>query len=149
MTDQKHQAPQEAAPEAASAPNALRRALVALLPTLILADRAEAQDATRMQPRAYRVVFENEKLRVLEYNSRPGMGVCGTGMHSHPAHLTVVLSDTKGRVTSPDGTVRIGEKKLGDVFWSEAETHAVENIGGRDSRALLIEFKAVEMQKKA
>jgi hypothetical protein len=27
------------------------------------------------------------------------------------------------------------------VFWSEAETHEVENIGGKDVRALIIEFK--------
>ena len=78
--------------------NDLRRTLLALLPGLALADAASAQDAAKMQPRAYRVAFENDKLRVLEYHSRPGMGVCGDGMHSHPAHLTVVLVSGKVRV---------------------------------------------------
>ena len=122
--------------------NDRRRALLAVLATLGLSDAALAQDAAAVQPRAYRVALENDRLRVLEFNSRPGMGVCGNGMHSHPAHLTVVLSDAKARVKLPDGSTFIGENKLGDVFWSEAETHEVENISGRNSRALLVELKA-------
>jgi len=121
--------------------NALRRTLLALLPGFALADTASAQDATRMQPQSFRVAFENDKLRALEFRSRPGMGVCGEGMHSHPAHLTVVLSTGKVRVTTPDGKVQVIDGQLGDVFWSEAETHEVENISGRDSRGLLIELK--------
>jgi hypothetical protein len=78
---------------------------------------------------------------VLEFNSRPGMGVCGNGMHSHPAHLTVVLSAAKARVKLPDGKTFVAENKLGDVFWSEAETHEVENISGKNVRALLVELK--------
>jgi hypothetical protein len=122
--------------------NNLRRSLAAVLPALALAPAARAQDAVKAQPRAYRVAFENDRLRVLEFNSRPGMGVCGTGMHSHPAHLTVALSAAKVRVKLPDGQTILAENKLGDVFWSEAETHEVENISGRDVHALIVELKA-------
>lgn len=121
--------------------NLARRSLLALLPGLVLADAVSAQDAAKMQPQAYRVAFENDRLRALEYRSRPGMGVCGQGMHSHPAHLTVVMAAGKVRVKTPDGQVVVAESKLGDVFWSEAETHEVENISGRNSHALLIELK--------
>jgi hypothetical protein len=62
-------------------------------------------------------------------------------MHSHPAHLTVALSPAKARVKLPDGKVILAENKLGDVFWSEAETHEVENISGSNVRALIIELK--------
>jgi hypothetical protein len=103
---------------------------------------ASAQDPTKVMPRAYRVAFENDKLRVLDFSGRPGMGICGDGMHSHPAHLTVVLSDWKGRATTLDGTARDRERKLGDVFWSEAETHKNENTGETNSRVLLIELKS-------
>jgi beta-alanine degradation protein BauB len=102
---------------------------------------ANAQDPAKVMPRAYRVALENDRLRVLEFTGRPGMGICGEGMHSHPAHLTVVLSDWQGRATTPDGTVRDREKKLGDVFWSEAETHKNENTGKSTSRVLIIELK--------
>jgi hypothetical protein len=69
------------------------------------------------------------------------LGVCGVGMHSHPAHLTIALSPAKVRVKLPDGKTIVATNELGDVFWSEAETHEVENIGGKDMRALLVELK--------
>lgn len=118
-----------------------RQALLAAMALLAAARPAGAQDAAFVQPRAYRVAYENDKMRVLEFTSRPGMGVCGTGMHSHPAHLTVALSPAKVRVKLPDGKSFVGENKLGDVFWSEAETHETENVSGKDVRALIVELK--------
>jgi hypothetical protein len=103
--------------------------------------RAVAQDAVKVMPRSYRVAFENDRVRVLDFVARPGMGVCGEGMHSHPAHLTVVMTDWQGRATSADGAVTGRDKKVGDVFWSEAETHKVENTGKTLSRVLIIELK--------
>ena len=121
--------------------NALRRGLLTLLPGLALAGVASAQDAAQMQPRAYRVAFENDKVRALEYHGRPGMGVCGEGMHSHPTRLTVLLDDAEVRERKPDGQWKVHHGKRGQVFWSEPETHEVENISGRESHALLIEMK--------
>lgn len=118
-----------------------RRALLALLPGLALADLAQAQDAAKIQPMAYRVVAENDRMRVLEFNSRPGMGLCGSGMHSHPAHLSIALSPMKVRVKTADGKQFVGENQLGDVFFSEAETHETENLSGKNVRALIVELK--------
>ena len=124
-------------------PDELRRALLSIVPLLALAETAAAQDASKMQPQSYRVVLENDKLRVLEYNSRPGLGVCGNGLHTHPAHLTVVLSNAKVRIRTPDGKVEERtDIPLGTTFWSEAETHEVENISGRNIRSLIVELKA-------
>jgi hypothetical protein len=108
----------------------------------IVSTGAHAQDAVATQPGAFRVVFENDQTRVLEFVSRPGTALCGVGKHSHPAHLTIALSDARVRVTLPDGKTIEATNKLGDVFWSEAETHAVENIGGANVRALIVEYKA-------
>jgi hypothetical protein len=144
MRDRTVNNPPKPAPEPSPAcdeVDALRRTLAALLPGFLLPGAALAQDAAKVQPRSYAVALENEKLRVLEFNSRPGMGICGEGMHSHPAHLTVALSPAKARVKLPDGKVILAENKLGDVFWSEAETHEVENISGSNVRALIIELK--------
>lgn len=124
-------------------PDDVRRTLLGLLPLLALPELAGAQDAAKIQPDSYRIAFENDRVRVLEFVSRPGMGVCGRGMHSHPAHLTVVLTPGRTRAKLPDGSVRLGpEDPAGHVFWSDAETHDVENISGRNMRALLIELKA-------
>jgi hypothetical protein len=120
----------------------LRRNLLRLLPLVALAECAEAQDAAKVQPQSYRVALENDKLRVLDFNSRPGMGVCGNGMHSHPAHLTVVVTGGSVRIKTPDGkTVEQRDIPEGTVFWSEAETHNVENISGSNLRSLIIEIK--------
>jgi hypothetical protein len=122
-------------------PDALRRMLLALLPMLVIAEDSSAQDAVQTQPQNYRVAFENDKVRVLDYNGRPGMGVCGNGMHSHPPHLTVLLSAGKVRVKTPDGKVEVHNDPVGAVFWSNGETHEVENIGGSNVRLYLIELK--------
>jgi hypothetical protein len=126
----------------AEQPDGLRRALLALLPMLVITEDSSAQDAVQSQPQNYRVAFENDKVRVLEYNSRPGMGVCGDGMHSHPAHLTVLLSTGKVRIKTPDGKVEVHNDPVGAVFWSDAVTHEVENISGSNVRSLLIELKS-------
>ena len=105
-----------------------------------LADLAKAQDAAKVQPSSYRVVLDNDRVRVLDYNGRPGMGVCGTGIHYHPAHLTVRLTPARVKVTQ-NGRMMVIDNKLGDVFWSEAVTHETENVGGANVRSLIIELK--------
>lgn len=44
-------------------------------------------------------IFENARVRVLEFDAKPNEGVCGAGMHSHPAHLTVVLDPADVKIT--------------------------------------------------
>jgi len=124
-----------------------RQLLLAAVAALATVEGASAQDATAVQPRAYRVAFENELMRVLEFNSRPGLGVCGNGVHSHPAHLTIALSPAKVRVKLPEGKSFVAEQVLGDMFWSEAETHETENVSGRNIRALLVELKSTRGTK--
>jgi hypothetical protein len=109
--------------------------------------RAEAQDAAKVMPRAYRVAFENDEVRVLEFVGRPGMGVCGEGMHSHPAHLTIVMSDWQGVASTPDSAGKPRQKKSGDVFWSDAETHKVENTGKTMARVMIVELKTPKKAK--
>ena len=106
----------------------------------LASSQAFAQDAAHVQPRTYKVVVDNAKMRVLEYNAKPGMGVCGVGIHSHPDHLTVLLTAAKVRVTV-GGHSEIIEGKAGDSFWEPAVTHEVENLGGANVRSLIIETK--------
>jgi len=121
-----------------------RRDLMRMLAGLGLAvgaGEALAQDATKVDPRGYKVLVDNDQVRVLEYIGKPRLGVCGQGMHSHPDHVTVVQSPAKVKVTLPDGKSFVAENKPGDVFFEPAGTHSVENIGSRETRSLLIEIK--------
>jgi hypothetical protein len=122
-------------------PSLSRRDMVALLAAFGVVPSALAQDAPTAAPRSYRVVLENERVRVLEYKSRPGFGVCGEGMHSHPDHVTVSLTGAKFKVTSPDGKVTFDDVPTGAVFFAPAETHKAEIIGGLGTRSYIIELK--------
>ncbi len=115
-----------------------RRAIVAAL--CCVAIPAEAQDAAEVQPSGYRVALENDTIRVLEFYASPGLGVCGSGIHSHPAHLTVLLTAAKVRDTQ-NGHSMIVSNQPGDTFWLPPITHETENIGGNEVRALIIEVK--------
>ncbi len=122
-----------------------RRQLLALLAGFGVSAEALAQDAAQVNRRSYKVVFENEQVRVLEYRSRPGLGICGQGVHSHPDHLTLLLTDAKAKV-SKDGKTFVAENKPGDIFWDPAATHSVENVGGSGTRAYIIELKGKNWQ---
>ena len=112
------------------------RAMLAFL----LISPATAQDAARIQPGSYQVRLDNAQVRVLEFTGRPGMGVCGTGVHSHPAHLTVLLTPAHVRETIR-GQVRTVNLPVGATFWSPAVTHETENVGGAPVRSLIVELK--------
>lgn len=118
-----------------------RRNLLLLAALATLPEELFAQDAARAKPDSYRVALDNDQLRVLDYRARPGMAVCGTGMHSHPPHLTVAVTRQKVRDRQSNGTTIIAELNAGDVFWSPAVTHETENLLGVDSRALIVELK--------
>ena len=117
-----------------------RRQATALLAAFGISSELLAQDARTADPRAYRVVLDNEQVRVLEYKSWPGLGVCGQGMHYHPAHVTVSLTGARLKKTE-DGKVSFVEVPPGHVFFSGAETHSVEIIGGSGTRTYIIELK--------
>jgi hypothetical protein len=115
-----------------------RRQAVALLAALGVS--AQAQDAVTADPRSFRVVIDNDSVRVLEYKSRPGLGVCGQGLHYHPAHVTVSLTGAKLKKTE-NGKVSLVDIPPGHVFYAGAETHAAEIIGGSGTRTYIVELK--------
>ena len=117
-----------------------RRHAIALLGAFGVGSDALAQDAARANARGFSVVFENDHVRVLEFNARPGMGVCGQGVHSHPRHVNIAITAVKARVTM-DGKSFVAEVKPGEAFWEDAVTHTVENIGGANASAYMVELK--------
>src|SRR4051812_7874342 len=95
-------------------PSESRRELLALFASLgALSLDAAGQDAAKVAPRNYRVAFENDRVRVLEYVSKPGVGLCGQGRHFHPAHLTIALSAATAKVSLEDGKVIVAKNKAG------------------------------------
>lgn len=84
---------------------------------------------------SHEVILDNEKVKVVEYQSQPKYDVCGFGQHSHPEHLTVFLTDANVTVTTPEGKTSTSHISAGTSIWFPAETHTVINNG--DSRVRL------------
>lgn len=87
---------------------------------------AKAQDPLKVTPGTHKSVFENERVRVLNINLKPGDKV---PMHSHPGYVAVALNRCKVKFISPDGKEEEAEFKAGDTVWRGAGSHSAENIG--------------------
>lgn len=111
-------------------------ALVAGLAFLPIA--AGAQDPVEANPGKYRVLFENESVRLLEYWDEPGDQ---SQPHDHPDHLVYSLSSWQREFVLEDGTVVTGESKAGDVMWIDANRHSGRNSGEVPTHALIFEVK--------
>jgi len=103
-----------------------------------------SQDPVKVAPKNVKVVFENNRVRVLEVRIKPGEKI---PMHSHPPHLTYTLSDFKGRYSTPDGENTLGLGKTSAWSWTEAITHASENVGTTEIHALAVELKEPPRRK--
>lgn len=88
-----------------------------------------------------KLILENEKVIVKEYYSTPKGDVCGFGKHSHPEHLTIMLTDATISVTDENGNIKIANLKMGDSFWSPPETHITVSTVEKKVRLKIIELK--------
>src|SRR5687767_1948450 len=84
-------------------------------------------DAAKVAPHVYKVVFENERARVLDVTMEPG---ARAELHAHPGYFVYFVTEGKVRFTSASGETQEVEWPAGASMWREAEEHATENIGG-------------------
>ncbi len=94
-------------------------------------------DPTVTDPDKYAVVFENERVRVLEYRDEPG---AKTRPHEHPDSVMVTLSGFRRRLIVGDRDRDVA-LEAGDVRWLDAQTHAGENIGSTPTHVIFVELK--------
>ena len=112
-----------------------------LFAVIILSGYSFAQDAAKVDPKHYKVEFENDQVRVLRITIEPGeKGV----MHSHPEGMVIFLSDANGKFTFPDGKTENRDFKKGFFSWVPAETHQGENVGDKPFELIQIEMKTKE-----
>ena len=97
-----------------------------------------AGDATQVAPGVYKVVLENDRVRVLDVRTNPGDT---TALHHHPDMVGYAISDCTWNLASPGGeTVKVAIK-AGETFYLEAVDHEAEDVGNSESHAILIELK--------
>jgi beta-alanine degradation protein BauB len=105
---------------------------------LLFALPAHAADPVHTDGDKYKVRFENDRVRVLEYSDKPGER---THEHRHPAFVLYAVAPFKRKLVLPDGKELVREFKAGDVMWSDAQTHIGMNIGETPTRVIMIEMK--------
>ncbi len=94
-------------------------------------------DPVTTNPDHYKVVFENDRVRVLEYTDRPGDR---TTPHEHPDSVMHTLSAFRRRLSSGDQQREV-DMPAGLTGWLPAQQHAGENIGDTDTHVLFVELK--------
>jgi hypothetical protein len=97
-------------------------------------------DPTVTDPDKYKVILENDQIRLIDYRDKPGDK---TKQHHHRPFVLYVLSPFKRRLTFPDGTVKEREFKTGEALWMGEQIHVGQNIGTTESHALLVEPKVL------
>jgi beta-alanine degradation protein BauB len=103
------------------------------------AGTARAQDPVQAAPKHFKVLLENERVRVLDFRSTAGQKI---PMHSHPAYISYSISGSgKTKFTSPEGKTTEQPNKPAGATWHEAETHASEYMGPGATHVLLVELK--------
>jgi quercetin dioxygenase-like cupin family protein len=85
----------------------------------------------------YRVLFENDRVRVLEYSDQPG---ALTTPHEHPDSVMYTLTSFRRRLVSGD-VEREVELQAGTAGWLPAQQHHGENIGDTPTHVLFVELK--------
>ncbi len=94
-------------------------------------------DPTVSNPDHYKVVFENDRVRVLEYTDRPGDR---TIPHRHPDSVMHTLSSFRRRLVAGDVSREV-EISAGTTGWLPAQEHFGENIGETPTHVLFVELK--------
>jgi quercetin dioxygenase-like cupin family protein len=112
--------------------------LLAITLAIPAAREARAQEPLKVAPEMYRLLQENDRIRVLEVTFKPGAKIA---KHSHPDHMVYAITAGKLRISHPTGEPADVEVKAGDVLWIPAETHWAENTGKTELRLLVTELK--------
>lgn len=94
-------------------------------------------DPVVTNPEHYRVLFENDRVGVLEYVDEPGDR---TTPHEHPDSVMYTLSSFHRRLYADEGE-RDVEIASGTTGWLPAQRHAGHNIGETATHVIFVELK--------
>ncbi|PYD00287.1 cytoplasmic protein [Microbacterium esteraromaticum] len=94
-------------------------------------------DPITTNPQQYRLLWENEFVRVLEYFDSPGVQ---TVAHEHPNSVMITLSAFDRRLASGDRTLDVS-LPAGKAVWLPAQRHSGENTGTTPTHTIFVELK--------
>ena len=96
-------------------------------------------DPINVDPRHYKVEFENNQVRVTRVKIGPGETV---PLHEHKLNRVVVyLTGQNVRATTADGKVETLQHKAGEVSWGGAMKHTETNLSKEPFEVVVVELK--------
>lgn len=120
--------------------------LVALFPSAVSSQQSAQVDPVVASPERFKILFENEQVRVVEYTLGPGER---DQWHTHPPKVSYIVSGGQLRIHLADGTSFPSEEKEGTAVWMSAlPRHYAENVGTTKVRIVLVEVKSANDRSK-
>ena len=104
----------------------------------VAASFSTAQDPTKVEPKHYRLQFENDRVQVVSVHYGPHEK---SEMHDHPGGVVVVVTAGHLRFTDQNGKVTEVHAKEGEARWFPPFKHKVENLGDEPYNAVYIGIK--------
>ena len=100
-----------------------------------------AQDPTKVEPRHYRLDFENDRVQVVSVHYGPHEK---SSMHEHPGGVVVVITGGHLKFTDEHGKVKDVFAKPGEARWFAPFKHTVENVGDTAYNAVYVGVKGAK-----
>jgi beta-alanine degradation protein BauB len=120
--------------------SALMRIPILVLVVIVAAGKLWAQDPVKVAPKNFKVLLENDHVRVLDFHSKSGEKI---PMHSHPGYVAYSITGSgKTTFSFPDGKTTVVPAGAGQTTWRDAETHATEYTGRDETHVVLVELKS-------
>ncbi|HUO15190.1 MAG TPA: hypothetical protein VMX38_09400 [Verrucomicrobiae bacterium] len=116
----------------------MRSTILATVLVCAAAAASLAQDPTKVEPRHYKLDFENEHVQVVSVHYGPHEK---SVLHEHPGGVVVSLTAAHLRFTDENGKVREVFAKPGEVRWYPPFKHRVENLGDTTYDAVYVGIK--------
>ena len=96
-----------------------------------------ATDPVVSNPSLYSVIFENDRVRVLEYLDQPGDE---SVQHDHPDSVMVTLTSFQRRLSAGERSVDV-DMPANTARWLAAQSHSGHNTGSSPTHCIFVELK--------
>ena len=100
---------------------------------------AVGQDPSKVEPKHYKLNFENEHVQVVSVHYGPHEK---SVLHDHPGGVVVALTEAHLRFTDENGKTREVYSKRGEAHWYPPFKHRVENLGDTPYDAVYVGIKS-------
>ena len=113
--------------------------LVAGAMTALAIGPAVGQDPTVVDAKHYKVMFENDQVRVLKITYGPKEK---SVMHEHPNGVAVFITDGQMKFELGDGKSQDAAVKAGQAMFAPGGKRLPENVGDEPFEVVIVELKS-------